>query len=106
MEILIQKCQACGSRDLRNILARTKNQYVYVQCRQCNGLVARYTLDVGGYYHEGKGFESFLRSIERDAAYSSGRNLQYDFENIQEEIRNGFESVLEHLSTKFPNGTP
>lgn len=106
MEINIQKCQTCGSRDLRNILVRDQNQSVYVQCRQCDSLVARYILKSGGYFHAGKGFESFLRSIERDSTYSSARDLQSDYKNISNEVETEFEILLTQMSEHYKKNVP
>lgn len=77
MEIHVQQCQTCGKRNLRNILVREagENDKVYVQCRSCDAFVASYTLSPMGYYHHGKGYESFLRSLQRSGEFMSGRNV-------------------------------
>ena len=106
MEIKIQQCQNCGSRELRNVLVRDEGQKVYVQCRQCEQLVARYLLANGGYYHAGKNFESFLRSIERDGGLSSAR----DFGKLFGEIKNGseedFQTLLIALNERYGDTPP
>lgn len=101
MELHIQKCQKCGSRDLRNILVRSENQKVFVQCRHCDSLVARYILANGGYYHEGKDFESFLRSIERDQGTSSGRDLQSLFNEVRQNVALEFEETLHKAEERY-----
>ncbi len=67
MEVHRQTCQKCGSRKLKNILAREPGEpdRVFVQCHDCNELVARYIIGQGGYYHYGKGFESYIRGLSR-----------------------------------------
>lgn len=101
MELHIQKCQRCQSRKLRNILVRDEEQKVYVQCCSCNNLVARYVLSTEGYYHSGKEFESFLRSVERDGGYSSGKNLRERFENQKEMIENDFLEIKRIVEGKY-----
>ena len=103
MEIHIQKCQNCGSRNVRNVLVRDHQQKVFVQCRDCDHLVARYVLTTSGYFHAGKGFESFLRSVERDGGFSSGRDLQTWFEELEVETLEEFEQVKEKIAKKYDN---
>lgn len=102
MEIHIQQCQSCGKRNLRNILVREpgENDKVYVQCRSCDAFVASYTLSPMGYYHHGKGYESFLRSVQRSGDYMSGRNMAdiYKARVAKEERR--FQKVLERLEKR------
>ena len=97
MEIKIQRCQYCKSRNLRNILVREETQKVFVQCQDCNRLVARYILSHGGYHHAGKDFESFLRSIERDGGISSARDLSEVYEEVNTQTQNEFEVILAKL---------
>ena len=106
MEIHIQKCQKCGSRDLRNILVRDEQQKVFVQCRQCDALVARYILESGGYYHSGKDVESFLRSIERDGGLTSARDLMADFEQLEASAKEEFKTLLTTLTDKYGDTLP
>lgn len=101
MELHIQKCQRCESRTLRNILVRDEDQKVYVQCCDCKHLVARYVLSTEGYFHSGKEFESFLRSVERDGGYSSAKNLQELFENQKEQIEKEFVVVRQQIKDKY-----
>ena len=96
MEVHPQTCQACGSIDLRNIIARQQGraQMVYVRCAACGELVARYRLS--DYYHHGKGIESFLDSVGSDAS-DSGRDHLGAFRRLQEEALEGYHEVLEQL---------
>lgn len=105
MELHIQKCQHCGSRELRNILVRDEGQKVFVQCRACDKLVARYTLSPGGYFHAGKGFESFLRSIERDEGTTSGRDIDELFTHVEEKVRQEFDEIQTRINDKY-RGSP
>jgi hypothetical protein len=106
MELHIQKCQKCGSRSVRNILVRDEQQKVFVQCRNCHELVARYILASGGYYHAGKGFESFLRSIERDGALSSGRGIDEWFQDVGATANEEFENLKTLLNEKYGKNIP
>lgn len=106
MEIKIQQCQKCGSRDLRNILVRDESQKVFIQCRACEELVARYILAHGGYYHAGKDFESFLRSIERDGELSSARDLPADFDELKHNVYDEFEELRPKLQTRYGDKLP
>lgn len=106
MELHIQKCQQCGSRKMRNILVRDESQKVYVQCRDCEGLVARYILAGGGYYHAGKEFESFLRSIERDDEITTGRNLNEVFGHVKTSAEQEFDNVIKMMRQRYNDNTP
>ncbi len=106
MELHIQKCQTCGSRNLRNILVRDEEQKVFVQCRDCESLVARYILNSGGYFHAGKGFESFLRSIERDGAISSARNIDEWFHSVEDSANREFEKIIDLANIKYGDEIP
>ncbi|WP_370978178.1 hypothetical protein [Agaribacterium sp. ZY112] len=106
MELLIQKCQSCQSRNLRNILARGETQKVFVQCRHCHALVARYELSSGGYFHAGKGFESFLRSIERDGGLSSARDIDELYHAAESEANTEFEELQQTLKLKYSDKLP
>ena len=107
MDVLIQKCQNCGSRALRNILSREAAQNVYVQCRDCGELVARYVLSTNqGYFHAGRGFESFLRSMERGGGYVSGRDLQEKFDELSTNAQTEFESVVDQAKERYKGELP
>ncbi|SMF30440.1 hypothetical protein SAMN02745866_01974 [Alteromonadaceae bacterium Bs31] len=106
MEIKIQKCQVCKSRDLRNILVRDEIQKVYVQCRACGELVARYMLSKGGYFHAGRGFESFLRSHEREGDMDSARTLSTAFEDMEENIEKEFTNLKGMMKDIFGDTLP
>ena len=96
MEVHRQRCQKCGSIDVRNILFRNTNQptVVYVRCGQCKELVASYQLS--GYYHHGKGIESYLKG-QGVAAADSGRQWLAEFNRVQEDALTGFEEALQEL---------
>ena len=96
LEVHRQRCQQCGSIDVRNVIAREpgRAQMVYVICSECHELVARYRLS--GYYHHGKGLESYLRSMGSDASDSARGHLQ-EFGKIKEESLEGAQRVLEQL---------
>ncbi len=106
MEIKIQQCNSCGSRDLRNILVRDESQKVFVQCRSCGKLVARYVLAHGGYHHAGKDFESFLRSIERDGGIESARDLPSAFENAKQQLHEEYEALKPRLLERYGDNLP
>ena len=96
MEVHRQRCQACESIDVRDILVRRQGEpaAVYVRCSNCGKLVARYVLS--GYYHHGKGAESFYRSVGTDTG-DSGRASLNEFNRIQAEAISGYERALEAL---------
>ncbi|ACR14104.1 hypothetical protein [Teredinibacter turnerae] len=106
MEIKVQKCQSCSSRSLRNILVRDHGQKVFVQCRDCGNLVARYELSKGGYFHVGKGFESFLRSVERDGEFESARDLNAKYEATDSAVSNEFAALSKKLTEIFGETLP
>lgn len=106
MEVHIQRCQNCESRNLRNILAREEVQRVYVQCRECEHLVARYVIAPGGYFHEGKDYESFLRTMMLDGGFSSGRDLQAHFQEVSEQANRGFNETLNRVKKKYGDELP
>ncbi len=106
MEIHIQKCQNCDSRNLRNILSREEAQRVYVQCRDCEHLVARYVIAPGGYFHEGKDYESFLRTMMLDGGFSSARDLKSLFQEVSERATEGFEKTIERAKQKYGDELP
>jgi len=106
MELHIQKCQSCGSRSLRNILVRDAEQKVFVQCRDCEELVARYILSPGGYYHAGREFESFLRSIERDGGASSAKDLNALYKDVKTNCDEEFEHVKAQVKGRYQGTVP
>jgi len=106
MEIHIQQCQKCQSRSLRNILVRAEQQKVFVQCRDCGSLVARYILSNGGYHHCGKSVESFLRSIERDGGFTSARDVMADFDTIEQDTEREFAELMPKLKDKYSDNLP
>ncbi|WP_185230726.1 hypothetical protein [Teredinibacter franksiae] len=106
MEVKIQKCQNCQSRNLRNVLVRDELQKVFVQCRDCGGLVARYLLSKGGYFHAGRGFESFLRSLERDGDMMSGRNINTNFEDLENQIDEEYKELTNMMTDIYGEKLP
>jgi hypothetical protein len=81
---------------MMNILARQpgKPGAVYVRCRKCRRLVARYKLSE--YYHHGKGIESFLKSLGPGAG-DSARHFIEEFERAKQESLDGFEEAVKLL---------
>lgn len=84
---------------MRNILAREPGEpdKVFVQCCDCQQLVARYVIGQGGYYHHGKGFESYIRGLSRSGESMSAKNVKNEFETIKTKVLEKFEKVLELL---------
>lgn len=105
MEVHRQTCQNCGSRNMRNILAREPGEpdKVFVQCRYCKELVARYMIGQGGYYHHGKGFESYIRGLSRGGEIMSGKNVKNEFDTMKTKCLAAFEKVLEALKKENKN---
>lgn len=99
MEVRRQTCQSCGSRKVRNILVREDGERdkVYVQCHKCKELVARYIIGHTGYYHHGKGFESYLRGLNRGGDFESGKDISAEFEEVKGISLQEFAKVLEVL---------
>ncbi len=99
MEVHRQTCQACGCRQMRNLLYRETGQKdkVFVQCTSCDALVARYVLAQRGYYHHGRGFESYLRSLNRGGHFESAKELKNDFEEVSENSQEEFQRVMDLL---------
>jgi hypothetical protein len=99
MEIHRQTCQKCGSRKLRNILVRADGSpdKVFVQCLGCKNLVARYIIAQQGYYHHGKGFESYLRGLNRGGYFESGKDIQTQFEEVKEICMEEYSEILKAL---------
>lgn len=92
MEVLRQRCQSCGHTVFRDLLVRTQGQpqRVFVTCDHCGAFVARYTL--AGYYHHGKGLDSYLRGLGNVVA-ETGRDFLDEFSSTQAEAVTEFELV-------------
>jgi ribosomal protein L32 len=118
MDIRLQKCEACGSTDMRNYVVRDEEHppTVYARCIDCGELVAAYTLS-GCYFHH-KGIDSWLRTMSR-GQFESGRRLLQMFEEVREGAIAGFADLLskldedekpvpefQHDSTRLPPVTP
>ncbi len=93
-------CQACGSRRMNTVLLRDADEKLVVICADCHEFVARWLLSSHGYYHEGKSFDSYLRSLERAGEAPTGRNLQAHFERLQKEARSDFKLALKQLQAE------
>ena len=104
MEVHRQTCQACGSRNVTNLLAREpgKNDKVYVKCSQCDELVAQYVILPGGYYHHKKSFESYLRGLARSGEAMSGKKTKKEFESLIDDVLESYERVLEEFKESHP----
>ncbi|HJK98023.1 MAG TPA: hypothetical protein RMF84_12415 [Polyangiaceae bacterium LLY-WYZ-14_1] len=96
MEVHRQRCQACGSIDVRNLLVREdgRPQTVYVRCGACESLVARYVLS--DYYHHGKGLESWLRSHGGEFA-ESGRRISDELAEAERAAVAGMDRAVDWL---------
>ena len=99
-----QRCQACGSTTLHNILVREPGnpQAVFVQCADCQELVARYQLS--DYYHHGKGIDSWLRSLG-SGSHESGRDFMGEFERVRSKAHADFKTILAAESEGEENST-
>ncbi|MBF0169639.1 MAG: hypothetical protein HQK87_00895 [Nitrospinae bacterium] len=102
MDVRVQACQNCGSERTRNLLVREpeKQDQVFVQCVECEELVSRYALAENGYYHHGKGFESYMRSMKRAGSTASAQEMKDSFENIRAVTLDEFASVINDLNRK------
>ena len=102
MKIHVQKCQNCQSTNLKNILYRESGEpdRVFVQCNDCQEFVASYVIAPLGYYHHGKGYESFLRGVSRSGEFMSGRRIKKLFLQRKEDEVKAFEIVLKSLKTR------
>lgn len=102
MEVHVQKCQSCGSSNLKNIIFRVAGEAdrIYAQCHDCKAFVASYVIAPLGYYHNGKGFESFLRGLNRSGEFMSGRRVEQKFANRKATEMETFEEVLKQLHKK------
>lgn len=99
MEIHIQKCQKCQSSNLKNIIYRESGEpdRVYVQCHDCHDFVASYVIAPLGYFHNGKGYESFLRGVQRSGEFLSGRNVKEKFLARKTNELDTFKEVIENV---------
>ncbi len=102
MEIHIQQCQECGSDKLKNIILREAGEpdRIMVQCHECSHFVASYSLAPLGYYHHGKGYESFLRSFYRSGEFMSGRSVRQNYESRKAKEVALFEKVIARLKQR------
>lgn len=102
MEIHIQQCQECGSEKLKNIILRESGEpdRIIVQCHDCEHFVASYVLAPMGYYHHGKGFESFLKSLHRSGEFMSGRKVQQLFESRKTSEIKLYEKVMARIKQR------
>ena len=96
MEVHRQRCQACDSLDVHDLLVREvgEPQTVYVRCASCGELVARYVLC--DYYHHGKSVESYLRS-HMGGAFESARQIAQTFQEVEMDALAGYERALDRL---------
>ncbi len=107
MELHIQTCQFCGSKGVRNLLVRKHGEEdkVYVQCKRCRALVARYIIAHRGYYHHGKGFESYLRGLNRGGEVISPKDLREAFQKVEDYCLEEFEKITSQLEEESDNST-
>ena len=97
MQVSRQTCQQCGSIEVRNILVREPGQptVVFVRCVGCRELVAWYQLS--GYYHHGKGIESYLKA-HGHASGDSARAWLKEFNETKNQALEGYEAALKELA--------
>ncbi|MEZ4686644.1 MAG: hypothetical protein R3B47_11430 [Bacteroidia bacterium] len=102
MEIHVQHCQNCQSISMKNILFREagESDRVYVQCLDCGEFVASYVIAPMGYYHHGKGYESFLRGVNRSGEFMSGSRIKKKFQEHKEGEIRAFAQVIELLKAR------
>ena len=102
MEVHVQKCQKCRSANLKNIIYRESGEpdRIYVQCHDCHDFVASYVIAPLGYYHHGKGYESFLRGVTRSGGFMSGRIVKELFLNRKTGEQTAFDVALEKLADR------
>lgn len=100
MEIHRQTCQKCRCKRMRNLIVREEGagDVIFVQCTECMDLVARYKIAHKGYYHHGKGFESYLRGLNRGGDFMSGKDIQEEFHRVRAGSLEQFEKVLKELA--------
>jgi hypothetical protein len=102
MEIHVQQCQKCLSSNMKNIICRESGEpdRVYVQCHDCQDFVASYVMAPLGYFHNGKGYESFLRGVQRSGEFISGRSVKELFFARKNNELAAFNEVVENLRKK------
>jgi hypothetical protein len=102
MEVHVQKCQKCGSTNLKNIIFRESGEpdRIYAQCHDCKDFVASYVISPLGYYHNGKGYESFLRGVHRSGEFMSGRRIKNLFSDRKNGEQAAFDDVIKKLQQK------
>ncbi len=102
MEIHVQTCQACKSQNVKNILYRQEGERdrVFVECVNCGEFVASYKVGPMGYYHHGKGYDSFLRGLLRSGEFSSGRNIARLYQQRQSEELEMFKKAVGLVNTR------
>lgn len=97
MEISRQQCQQCGAFALRIVLVADHQptpESAYVQCAECDALVAVY--EIARYYNNQDGIESYLLSQGSEGS-ESGRLWLSEFRSQHEQAETGFQKILEHL---------
>ena len=62
-----------------------------------SGFLASYVISPLGYFHNGKGYESFLRGVHRSGEFMSGRRVKQLFLNRKKEEQAAFDEVVEKL---------
>ncbi len=99
MEVHVQKCQKCQSAHLKNILYREAGEpdRVFVQCHDCQEFVASYIISPMGYFHNGRGYNSFLRGVHRSGEFMSGRRIKDLFTKRKYGEQKAFDEVIEKL---------
>jgi uncharacterized C2H2 Zn-finger protein len=102
MEVHRQRCQACQSLQLNNIIVRApgRDPAVFVRCAQCHALVARYELS--SYYHHGKGLQGYLRNLGIPFE-ESGRGYLNAFLDLQRDAEEGYLAALDALAQEGKN---
>jgi uncharacterized C2H2 Zn-finger protein len=97
MEVHRQRCQACQSLQLHNIIVRApgRDTTIFVRCARCQALVARYELS--SYYHHGKGPQEHLRATGIPFE-ESGRGYLDAFLDLQRDVEAGYQDALDALA--------
>lgn len=87
---------------MKNILYRQEGERdrVFVQCADCGEFVASYKIGPLGYYHHGRGYDSFLRGLLRSGEFSSGRNIAKLFKQRREEELGMYKKALRQIEKK------
>jgi hypothetical protein len=83
--------------EMLNLLVREpgESDKVFTECAGCHELVARYTIAPRGYFHHGKGVESYLRGLNRGGAYESAKEVKDGFTKMGEACLAEFKKVKE-----------